>query len=184
VAAISGIVGLEKSTTENYVKLLEAVFLIYRLPAWGTTLGSRVARHPKAHLVDSGVMAWLLSLSSDKITQASPAALTEYGHLLETFAVGEILKQASWSDAPVTAGHFRTEAGEEVDLVLERDDGQVIAFEIKAGTRISGEDMHGLRQLRQRLGARLEEAIILYTGAHTYQYDGWITIVPLDRLWT
>ena len=27
-----------------------------------------------------------------------------------------------------------------MDLVLERDDGQVIAFEIKAGTRVNGED--------------------------------------------
>jgi uncharacterized protein len=79
-------------------------------------------------------MAWLLCLTPQKIAQAAPAALTEYGHLLGTFAVGEILKQVSWSDAPVTAGHFRTEAGEEVDLVLERDDGQVIAVEIKAGS--------------------------------------------------
>ncbi len=70
-----------------------------------------------------------------------PAALTDYGHLLETFAVGEILKQASWSDAPVTTGHFRTEAGDEVDRVLERDDGFVIVFEIKAGTRIGSDDL-------------------------------------------
>jgi len=132
MAAISGTIGLEKSTAENYIKLLETVFLIYRLPAWGTTLGARVTKHPKVHLVDSGVMAWLLNLTPQKIAQAAPAALTEYGHLLETFAVGEILKQASWSDAPVTAGHFRTESGDEVDLVLERDDGQVIAVEIKA----------------------------------------------------
>ena len=95
----------------------------------------------------------------------------------------EILKQASWSDAPVTAGHFRTEAGDEVDLVLERDDGQVIAIEIKAGSRISGEDFRGLRQLKERLGPRLEEAIILYTGEHAYTHDEWITILPLDRLW-
>jgi hypothetical protein len=184
MAAISGTIGLEKSTTENYVKLLESVFLVYRLPAWGTTLGSRITRHPKVHLVDSGVMAWLLSLTPQKITQATPAALTEYGHLLETFAAGEILKQASWSDAPVTAGHFRTEAGDEVDLVLERDDGQVIAIEVKAGSRISGEDFRGLRQLKERLGTRLEEAIILYTGEHAYTHDDWITILPLDRLWT
>jgi predicted AAA+ superfamily ATPase len=184
MAATSGIISLEKSTTENYVKLLEAVFLIYRLPAWGTTLGSRITRHPKLHLVDSGVMAWLLSLTPQKITQATPAALTEYGHLLETFAVGEVLKQASWSDAPVTAGHFRTEAGDEVDLVLERDDGQVIAIEVKAGSRISGEDFRSLRQLKERLGPRLEEAIILYTGEHAYTHDDWITILPLDRLWT
>ena len=183
MAAISGTIGLEKSTTENYVKLLEAVFLVYRLPAWGTTLGSRITRHPKVHLVDSGVMAWLLSLIPQKITQATPAALTEYGHLLETFAVGEILKQASWFDAPVTTGHFRTEAGDEVDLVLERDDGQVIAIEVKAGSRISGEDFRGLRQLKERLGLRLEEAIILYTGEHAYTHDDWITILPLDRLW-
>jgi predicted AAA+ superfamily ATPase len=184
MAAISGTIGLEKSTTENYTKLLEAVFLVYRLPAWGTTLGSRVTKHPKVHLIDSGVMAWLLSLTPQKIAQDAPAALTEYGHLLETFAVGEILKQASWSDAPVTAGHFRTEAGDEVDLVLERDDGQVIAIEVKAGSRISGEDFRGLRQLKERLGPRLEEAIILYTGEHSYTHDGWITILPLDRLWT
>ena len=183
MAAVSGTIGLEKSTTENYIKLLEAVFLIYRLPAWGTTLGSRIAKHPKLHLVDSGVMAWLLNLSPDRIAQAMPAALTDYGHLLETFAVGEILKQASWSEAPVTTGYFRTEAGDEVDLVLERDDGFVTAFEIKAGTRIGSDDLSGLRQLKDRLGTRLQEAIILYTGAHAYSRDGWITVLPLDRLW-
>jgi uncharacterized protein len=183
MAAVAGTAGLEKSTAENYIKLLEAVFLVHRLPAWGTTLGSRIARHPKVHLVDSGVMAWLLNLTPDKIARAEPTTLTEYGHLLETFAVGEILKQISWSDAPVTAGHFRTEAGDEVDLVLERDDGQVIAFEIKAGSRITSDDLRGMRQLKERVGDRLEEAILLYTGAHAYAHEGWIRVLPLDRVW-
>lgn len=109
--------------------------------------------------------------------------LTEYGHLLETFAVGEILKQASWSDAPLATGHFRTEAGDEVDLVLERDDGQVVAFEIKAGSRISGEGFRGLRQLKDRLGTQLSEAIVLHTGVQAYTHDDWIRVLPLDRLW-
>lgn len=183
MAAISSSIGLEKSTTENYTRLLEAVFLIFRLPAWGTTLGSRITRHPKVHMVDSGVMAWLLNLTTAKIAQSEAATLTEYGHLLETFAVGEILKQASWSDAPVTAGHFRTESGSEVDLVLERDDGQVIAFEIKAGTRIGSEDLRGLRDLKERISGRLEHAVVLHTGEHAYTADGWITVLPLDRLW-
>jgi uncharacterized protein len=184
IAATSGAIGLERSTAENYVKLLEAVFLVYRLPAWGTTLGSRVVKHPKVHLTDSGVMAWLMNLTPEKIAQAAPSTLTEYGHLLETFAVGEILKQASWSDAPVGSGYFRTEAGDEADLVLERDDGQVIAFEIKAGSRVSGDDLRGLRLLRDRLGDRLQEAIVFYTGEHAYSHDGRITVLPLDRLWT
>lgn len=152
VAAAAEAVGMEKSSAENYLRLLEAVFLVQRLPAWGTTLGSRIARQPKIHVVDAGVMAWLMGLTPEKIAQNDPSVLTEYGHLVETFAVGEILKQVSWWDAPVAAGHFRTAAAQEVDLVLERDDGSVIAFEVEAGTRIDSADHAGIRALRTRLG--------------------------------
>lgn len=184
MAATAQSAGIEKSTAENYIRLLEAVFLIQRLPAWGTTLGSRMVRHPKVYVVDSGVMAWLLNITPTKLTQGDPAALSGYGHLLETFAVGEILKQVSWWDAPVTAGHFRTVTGDEVDLILERDDGKVIAFEIKAGSRIHGEDLRGLRALKDKLGDRLEAGMILYTGSHSYRHEEGVSIVPLDRLWT
>lgn len=183
IAATAQAVGMEKSSAENYLRLLEAVFLIQRLPAWGTTLGSRVARQPKVHIVDAGVMAWLLGLTPEKIEKSDPAVLTEYGHLIETFAVGEILKQVSWWDAPVAVGHFRTPAADEVDLVLERDDGDVIAFEIKSGTRVHGDDLRGIRALRARLGDRLIAAIVLYTGALSYTHDDGTQVVPLDTLW-
>jgi len=183
IAATAQTIGMEKSSAENYLRLLEAVFLVQRLPAWGTTLGSRVARQPKVHLVDAGVMAWLLGMTPEKITQGDPAVLTEYGHVVESFAVGEILKQVSWWPAPVGAGHFRTASGDEVDLVLERDDGAVIAFEIKAGTRIHSEDLRGIRTLRTRLGPRLETAAILYTGDFAYTHDDGTMVLPLDTLW-
>src|SRR5207302_6376797 len=53
-------VSIEASTAENYTKLLEAVFMMYRLPAWGTTTSSRVGAAPKMHIVDSGLAAHLL----------------------------------------------------------------------------------------------------------------------------
>ena len=80
--------------------------------------------------------------------------------------------------------HFRTAAGDEVDLVLERDDAAVIAFEIKAGTRIHGEDLRGIRTLRNRLGPRLEAAVILYTGSFAYTHEDGTLVLPLDALWT
>ncbi|GLY97766.1 hypothetical protein Acsp02_50200 [Actinoplanes sp. NBRC 103695] len=184
IASTASAVGMEKSGAENYLKLLDAVFLVQRLPAWGTTLGSRVARQPKAHLVDSGVMAWLLGLTPEKIATNDPAALTEYGHLVETFAVGEILRQVTWLDSPVAVGHFRTSDGQEVDLILERDDGMVFAFEIKAGTRVDQADLAGIRALRARLGKRLAKAIVLYTGALAFQFDDDTLALPLDTLWS
>ena len=184
IAGAASAVGMEKSSAENYLKLLEAVFLVTRVPAWGTTLGSRVARQPKVHLVDAGVMAWLLGITPEKIATNDPAVLTEYGHLVETFAVGEILRQVSWSDAPVAAGHFRTSEAHEVDLVLERDDGTVFAFEIKAGTRVDQSDLAGIRALRARLGARLATAMVLYTGDLSFRFDDGTLVLPLDALWS
>jgi predicted AAA+ superfamily ATPase len=184
IAGAASAIGMEKSSAENYLKLLEAVFLVTRVPAWGTTLGSRVARQPKVHLVDSGVMAWLLGLTPEKIAANDPSVLTEYGHLVETFAVGEILRQVSWSDAPVTVGHFRTAGAHEVDLILERDDGMVFAFEIKAGTRVDPSDLAGINTLRTRLGGRLAEAMVLYTGALSFRFDDGTLVLPLDTLWS
>lgn len=80
-------------------------------------------------------------------------------------------------------GHFRTANADEVDLVLERDDGAVIAFEIKAGTRVHREDLRGVNALRARLGSRLETAVILYTGDFAYTHDDGTVVLPLDMLW-
>lgn len=55
--------------------------------------------------------------------------------ILETFVVGEVRKQASWLAEPVTLGHWRTSDGAEVDLVIEYDDGSVVARETKASQR-------------------------------------------------
>jgi hypothetical protein len=111
------------ATVEKYTRLLEDLFLIYRLPAWGTTLRARVSANPKVHLVDSGVAARLLRLNPAKLATRNQSALTEFGNLLETFVVNEIMKQLSWLDQPFTIGHWRTHDGIEVDLVLEDEEG-------------------------------------------------------------
>jgi uncharacterized protein len=176
--------GLESSTANRYATLLEAAFMIQRLPAWGETLGKRLAAHPKVHIIDSGLAGWLLGLSAAKINSRNPAALTEFGHLVETFTTGEILKQVSWSDEVITASHFRTESGDEVDLVLETWDGRVAGFEIKSGTRIKEPDLNGLRLLRDRLGDRFVGGFVLNLGELAYRKEDRIAIVPLCAVWS
>lgn len=183
IARVAATVGMEKSTAENYTKLLEAVFLVYLLPSWGTTLGSRVAAAPKIHMVDSGLAARLVRLTEAKLAAASASALTEFGHLLETFVVGEVCKQLDWLDQPTVRGHWRTHDGDEVDLVIERDDGMVVAIEVKAGSRVPSSDLGGLVKLRRKLGGQFLGGVVLYTGARSYTYEKNIHIVPVDRLW-
>jgi predicted AAA+ superfamily ATPase len=175
--------GLEPATASRYAALLEAAFMIQRLPAWGETLGKKLASYPKVHLIDSGLAGWLLGLSEAKVNSRDPRVLTEFGHLVETFAVGEILKQVSWSDEIITASHFRTHDGIEVDLVLETWDGRVAAFEVKAGTRIKDPDLDGLRLLRDRLGDRFAGGFVLNLGDLAYRKEDRISVLPLCRLW-
>lgn len=176
--------GLEKPTAGDYVQLLESVFLVYRLPAWGHNLGNRITAHPKIHLVDSGLAAHLLGLSAQRLASKQPAALTTFGHIVETFAVGEILRQVECLAEPLDIGHFRTRDQVEVDLVLETYDGRVFAIEIKAGSRVAGDDLRGLRTLRDKIGASFVGGVVLHLGTHSYTLEDRINAVPLDRVWT
>ena len=110
--------------------------------------------------------------------------LTEFGHLVETFAVGEILKQVSWSDEVATAAYFRTQNGDEVDLVLETWDGRVAGFEVKAGSRVQDADLSGLRLLRDRLGERFMAGFLLNLGELAYRKEERIMVMPLSGLWS
>ncbi len=183
VTAAADAVGMDASTAEGYLRLLEAVYLVRRLPVWGKTLRSRVGSHPKLHVVDSGRAARLLRVTSAKLAGLDPSTLTKFGHVLETFVVGEMLKQLSRLDAAVDVGQWHTRDGDEVDLVIETEDGDVVAFEVKAAGRVPRADLKGLRKLREALGGRFKGGYAMYTGQGSYTAEDRLHIVRIDRLW-
>jgi uncharacterized protein len=136
-------------------------------------------------VVDSGVAARLLGLAPERLARRDGTSLTQFGHLLETFVVGELLKQASWLEDEIAAhGHWRTYDGDEIDLVLERADGGVLAFEVKAAGRVPDSDMRHLRKLRDALGERFLAGVALYIGERAYRFEERLHVLPIDRVWT
>jgi len=183
VSKVAADVQPSRGTAADYISLLEALFLVQRLPAWGVTVLPRTLETPKVHVVDSGIGAYLLRLSSDKMARLDPASLTEFGHLLESFVVQEAIRQTTWMDSPVTAGYWRTKDGVEVDLVLERYDGAVVAIEVKAGDHVTSRQLGPLRALRDRLGSSFKAGLAFYLGPVGYLADDRIQVLPVDRLW-
>ena len=174
---------LDQRLVADYVALLESVFLVQMLPAWGRTLGSRVAVAPKAHMVDSGLAAHLLLLNESRLASRDPAIMTEFGHVVESFAVQEIVRQGGWLTEPVSFGHYRTHDQTEVDLVVESYDGRVAAVEVKASAKVSEGDFRGMRSLRERIGSRFVGGVLLNLGTMSYTAEDRIHVLPLDRLW-
>lgn len=179
-------VGTKRDTAVGHARLLEDLFLVQQLPAWGKTLNARAAKLPKIHVVDSGLGAWLLGSSPARLATLDPTALTEFGHLLESFVIGELRKQISWLDQPAELGHWRNRSdGAEVDAVLELEDGRVLGFEVKANQRVVGKDLNGLSKLRDRLGDRFVAGVVLSTGSRSYSTgEDRVHVMPIDRLWT
>ncbi|MFT4166006.1 MAG: ATP-binding protein [Microlunatus sp.] len=183
VARMSELTGIDAKTARDYLRLLEAVFLLQIVPAWDRTLTKRTNARPKVHMLDTGVSTRLLRLTPEKLARREPTAMTEFGHALETFVVDELLKEVSWTEEIAGFGHWRTRDDLEVDLVLETEDGGVIAFEVKAQARVTGNDFAGLRKLRDLLKDTFIAGVALYTGARSYTYEDRLHVMPIDRLW-
>lgn len=140
-------------------------------------------RLPKVHLVDTGLAGWLLGITARGVSRRIPAVLAEFGHLLETFVVNELLKQVSWLDRDLRVGHYRTSDGHEVDLLIENAEGELVALGVKAGSTYRREDLRGLVHLRDRVGDRFRAGVLLHTGASAAPVDDRIHLCPIDGLW-
>jgi len=183
-AAVASTIDLDKSTVNDFIRLLESVFLVHRLGAYGRTLSSRATHSPKVHLVDSGLAAYLLRITESRLEARAPTTLTEFGHVIETFAVNEILKQAGWAEIPLSFSHFRTKDGHEVDLVCETDDGRIAGVELKAASSVEDKDFRGLRLLRDKLGGDFVGGVVLHLGPRAYTKEDRLHVLPLDFLWS
>lgn len=183
-AAVARTIDLDKSTVNDFIRLLESVFLVHRLGAYGRTLSSRTNHSPKVHMVDTGLAAYLLGITESRLNARAPSTLTEFGHVIETFAVNEVLKQAGWAEAPMAFSHFRTKDGQEVDLVCETDEGRIAGVEMKAASSVEDKDFRGLRLLRDRLGHEFVGGVVLYLGPLSYNREDRLHVLPLDSLWS
>jgi len=173
--------GIDHKTVGKHLRGLEQLFLIVQIPAWHANLGHRIVRSPKLHLADTGMLCSLIGADAHRLTTDGTLA----GGIFETFVVTEILRQASCGDFAhnLRLYHYRDQAGHEVDLVLERFDGDVVAIEVKATASLRSRDSAGLKLLRDNLGDRFKQGILLHLGAGTIPIGDRISAVPLAALW-
>jgi predicted AAA+ superfamily ATPase len=179
VAALSSDIGLPQTSLRRYLTLLQATFILVTLPSWSANVGRRVVRSPKFHLNDSALLSHLIGFEPGAIRTTQDAV----GQLTENFVVMELRKQAAWSVTRPELFFFRTYEGNEVDVVLEGDDGRVVGIEVKASATVGPRDFRGLAFLRDRLGDRFVRGILLYTGEHTLPFGQRLVAMPVDALW-
>ncbi|HEY0557585.1 MAG TPA: ATP-binding protein [Thermoanaerobaculia bacterium] len=178
-AELSRSSGLPASTLKRYFALLEATFLVQTLPAWSANLSKRLVKSPKLLLNDSGLIASSLGLSRARLEEDPRLA----GPLLENFVLMEIRKQVSWSTTQPTLFHYRTQTGQEIDLLLEDPAGRIVGIEVKLGGSVQEKDVRALHDLAGLLGDRFLRGIVLYTGDRAVPFSEKVLALPIQTLW-
>ena len=179
-AEIGGKVGLDHKTVQRYIGILEQVFLIRRLRAWHRNELKRLVKAPKLHLLDSGLMAAVRSLTLERLQKDRTLA----GPLLESFVHSELVKQASWFEGDISFHHYRDKDKDEVDMVLENDVGEIIGIEVKAAATVSKGDFRGLEKLRNAAGEGFKLGIVLHDGENVISFGNRLFSAPFASLWS
>lgn len=176
---ISRDAAMPQTTLKRYMTLLEATHLLRVVPAWFRNLGKRLMKAPKLYLDDTGLLAHLLGVDARRLL----ADANLFGPFLESFVAVELVKQSGWSRVQPATFHFRTHAGEEVDVVLEAPSGEIVGIEVKSSATVGVSDFRGLKALAIAAGSKFRRGIVLHTGAEAIPFGGNLHALPIDSLW-
>lgn len=175
-----------RSTVIPLRDALERLRIVDPLPGWLPTRNvlRRLTESPKHHLVDVALAARLVGLDGDALLRPGPDRASDpslLGRLFESHVVGSIRSMAAVGG--VRCFHLRTRGGDhEIDLVLERPDGRVLAVEVKMAEAVDDRDVRHLAWLRAQLGADLVDAVVISTGQVAHRRADGIAVLPLALL--
>ncbi len=89
-----------------------------------------------------------------------------------------------WAKTRVKPFHFRTESGQEVDLILEDAAGRIVGIEVKAAVSLDARDLRGLKALAALCEERFVRGIVFYLGDVVVPFGKDLWAVPVGMAWT
>lgn len=182
--SVGSSLGIDRATVTSYLSWMETVFMVHRIGSWSRNPRARPVRRPKIHITDTALAAALIGVDHQALARpAAPAA----GALLETFVVNEIARSAGEAPRPLRLHHYRDGLGHEVDLLIERSDGAVVAVEVKATASPRAEHLKHVAWLRDRLDVAepgtFKAGVLLHTGRQRHKVGDRLSMCPIDVLW-
>ncbi len=151
--------GVTVPTVTNWLNVLEASYVIFRLRPYYKNFGKRQIKAPKIYFTETGLVSYLLGIRSADQVATHPLI----GNLFENLVVSESLKQQFNSGEEANMWFYRNSSGSiEVDLLLEKD-GKLCPYEIKSSATYTPR-MHGNLNEFATLATHIEKPLVIYSG--------------------
>jgi predicted AAA+ superfamily ATPase len=160
--------GISQPTARSWLSVLEATYIVFRLPPFFANLGKRLIKTPKLYFYDSGLAANLLNIDNPRQLETHPLR----GPLFETWVVGEIAKAHLHRGRRPRLSFYRDRDRLEIDLVLERG-SDLVLVEIKSAQTPSSKQFAAFEGFAQAIaekeGRKIAGRFVVYGGEESQQ---------------
>lgn len=160
--------GVSRQTARNWLSMLEASYIVFRLPPYFVNIGKRLVKSPKLYFYDVGLASYLLGLENTLHVSRDPLR----GNLFENMVVMEALKYRLNRGKRSNIHFYRDSNGNEVDLLCNIGP-DLFPVEIKAGMTITSSYFKGLDQFAKVFDLPKGRGLI-YGGNESQKRSGTI----------
>ena len=160
--------GISQPTARAWLSVLEASYIVFRLPPFFANLGKRLIKAPKLYFYDVGLASSLLNIGNPLQIQSHPLR----GAFFETWVVSEVAKAFLHRGRRPQLSFYRDRAGLEIDLLIERGT-DLVALEIKSGQTPPGHAFSVFERLASAFSGptapRIARRVVVYGGEETQE---------------
>lgn len=164
--SLSSDVGVDGMTIKAWLSILEASFVIFRLPPYFENFGKRVIKTPKIYFTDTGLLCYLLGI--ERVDQVGRDPLI--GNMFENLVVLEALKARYNQGLTPNLYFYRDNLGHEIDL-LHKQGSELLGVEIKSASTWNASFKKALQHFDQKLKPLAKRAVV-YSGKAIEFSDG------------
>ncbi len=162
-SAISNEIGVSHHTIQNWLSVLEASFIVFRLAPYYENFGKRVVKSPKLYFTDVGLASYLLDINDVSQIQRDPLR----GSLVENMVILDIYKTFINKGIEPPLYYFRDHNGHEVDLIV-KSGNSLIPIEIKSSKTFQPSFLENLEYFK-KLTTKAKDGFLIYSGDQEQQ---------------
>lgn len=156
--SLAGDVGVSSSTLGEWLSILEASYIVFRLPPYFENFGKRLIKTPKLYFTEVGLAAYLLDLENPGMVTRDPLM----GNLFENMVIVEALKARYNAGKDAGLYFFRDSNGLEIDL-LQSANRKLYPMEIKAARTYNSDFAVNIKKF-ERLNDKTAGGSVIYSG--------------------
>jgi uncharacterized protein len=157
--SLAGEVGISSKTVGHWLSILEACYIIYRLPPYFENFGKRVIKSPKIYFCDVGLVSYLLGIETVEQMGRDPLR----GNLFENLVVNELMKARYNQGLDPRLYFFQITGRNEVDLIYQKGH-ELIPIEIKSTRTFNSSLLSGIKRFSKIALERCVNSYLIYSG--------------------